>query len=154
MVLDPTTGEMVTAPERTLTLGYKGMLNSWDPYSGWPDPPVMGVLEKLAIANWGIDRDEWDLKSPNTYPPAITGRLAESWETPDDTTFVFHIRDGVRWHNKAPMNGRLLTAQDIEFNFQHGWSGRLRRRRTIPLYGRFQPPCRAHRLLRPTIRRS
>ena len=120
MVLDPTTGEMVTAPEYggTLTLGYKGMLNSWDPYSGWPDPPVMGVLEKLAIANWGIDRDEWDLKSPNTYPPfAITGRLAESWETPDDTTFVFHIRDGVRWHNKAPMNGRLLTAQDIEFNF-------------------------------------
>ena len=47
----------------------------------------------------------------------ITGRLAESWETPDDTTFIFHIRDGVRWHDKAPMNGRLLTAQDIEFNF-------------------------------------
>ena len=89
MVTDPTTGEMVVAPEYggTLTAGYKGMLNSWDHYSGWPDPPVMGVLEKLAIANWGIDRDVWDLKAANTYPPfAVTGRLAESWETPDDTT--------------------------------------------------------------------
>ncbi len=119
-VTDPTTGELVVAPEYggTLTGGYKGMLNSWDPYSGWPDPPIMGVLEKLAIANWGIDRDVWDLKAANTYPPfAVTGRLAESWETPDDTTFIFHIRDGVRWHDKEPMNGRLLTAQDVEFNF-------------------------------------
>ena len=26
-------------------------------------------------------------------------------------------RQGVRWHNKPPMNGRLLTAQDVEFTF-------------------------------------
>ena len=120
-VTDPSTGEVVTAPEYggTLTVGYPYAMNIlMDPYSAWPDPQTMGVVEKLAIANWGIDRDEWDLKSANAYPPfVVTGRLAESWETPDPLTYIFHIRDGVRWHNKVPMNGRLLTAQDVEFNF-------------------------------------
>ena len=119
-VTDPTTGKVVSAPEYggTLTIGYKNMHNNWDSYSGWVDAPVMGVVEKLGILNWGIDRDVFDFPATLTWPRfVITGRLAESWETPDDTTFIFHIRDGVRWHDKAPMNGRLLTAQDIEFNF-------------------------------------
>ena len=30
---------------------------------------------------------------------------------------IFHIRQGVRWHDKPPMNGRELTAQDVEFTF-------------------------------------
>ena len=46
----------------------------------------------------------------------LRGLLAESWETPDDTTIVFNIRKGVNWHDKVPMNGRELTAQDIEYN--------------------------------------
>ena len=119
-VTDPTNGKVVSAPEYggTLTMGFKNMHNNWDPYSGWVDAPVMGVVEKLGILNWGIDRDEYDFPATLAWPRfVITGRLAESWETPDDTTFIFHIRDGVRWHDKAPMNGRLLTAQDIEFNF-------------------------------------
>ena len=120
MVLDPTTGEMVTAPEYggTLTVGYKYMHDNWDPYAGYADDPITGVLEKLGVLNWGIDRAEFDFPATQAFPPsAIAGRLAESWEKPDDTTIIFHIRDGVRWHDKEPMNGRLLTAQDIEFNF-------------------------------------
>ena len=34
---------------------------------------------------------------------------------------VFNIRPGVHWHDKAPMNGRELTAQDIEYNFHRVW---------------------------------
>ena len=30
---------------------------------------------------------------------------------------IFHIHQGVHWHKKAPMNGRAMTAQDIEFNY-------------------------------------
>ena len=71
------------------------------------------------MVNWGTDRDVYDLTGAFSYFPesVLTGRLAESWETPDATTIVFKIREGVRWHNKAPMNGRELTAQDIEYNF-------------------------------------
>src|SRR5712691_4516259 len=30
--------------------------------------------------------------------------LAERWEALDDTTYVFHLRQGVTWHNKPPVN--------------------------------------------------
>ena len=49
---------------------------------------------------------------------AIIPHLAESWDTPDPLTIIFNIRKGVYWHNKAPMNGRELTADDVVFNFQ------------------------------------
>ena len=80
-------------------------------------PHLVNVLEKLGGGNWGIDRDEWDHASGPTPLSTIIGKLAESWETPDDTTMIFQIRDGVRWHDKAPMNGRELTAHDVEFTF-------------------------------------
>ncbi len=75
------------------------------------------VLEKLVIGNWAIDREEhgWN----TTYVPLSTlkGALAESWEMPDATTIVYHIRQGVHWHNKPPMSSRELTADDIVFNY-------------------------------------
>ena len=27
------------------------------------------------------------------------------------------MREGARWHDKAPMNGRQVTAQDVEYNY-------------------------------------
>ncbi len=43
--------------------------------------------------------------------------LAERWEQPDDTTYIFHLRQGVKWHNKPPLNGRELVAEDVKFTF-------------------------------------
>ena len=43
--------------------------------------------------------------------------VAESWETPDDTTYIFHLRQGVKWHNKPPLNGRELVAEDVKFTY-------------------------------------
>src|SRR5262245_36288439 len=54
--------------------------------------------------------------TPGTLP--IEGDLAESWEQPNDTTYVFKLRKGVRWHPKPPVNGRELTAEDVVFTFQ------------------------------------
>ena len=120
MVKDPTTGEMVTAPE------YGGILT----IAKKPEPPHTdswfthgagaahsAVVEKLADGNWGIDRNEHDFKSNFVPLFALKGHLAESWEQPDPLTIVFHIRRGVHWHDKAPMNGRALTAEDVAFNF-------------------------------------
>jgi peptide/nickel transport system substrate-binding protein len=39
--------------------------------------------------------------------------LADRWDNPDYTTWVFHLRPGVRFHDGAP-----LTAEDVVFSFQ------------------------------------
>lgn len=41
------------------------------------------------------------------------GVLAESWDQPDDTTYVFTLREGVTFHNGNP-----VTADDVKFSFE------------------------------------
>src|SRR5215467_5129535 len=53
--------------------------------------------------------------APGTY--TVEPHLAEHWEEPDDLTYVFHLRRGVTWHNKPPLNGRELVADDVKFTF-------------------------------------
>ena len=120
-VTDPSTGKVVTAPEYggTLTYVHAANVTQIDTYYCCGGPWVIaGVVETLGMADWGIDRNEW------TFPPSyldskvIKGLLAESWEiSPDGLTYTFHIRKGVYWHNKPPMNGREFTAYDVEYNF-------------------------------------
>jgi peptide/nickel transport system substrate-binding protein len=52
---------------------------------------------------------------PGTF--IVEPDLAERWEEPNDTTYVFYLRRGVRWHNKPPVNGRELVAEDVKFTF-------------------------------------
>jgi len=44
--------------------------------------------------------------------------LAESWSQPSDTTYLFKLRRGVRWHPKPPVNGRELTAEDVKYTYE------------------------------------
>jgi peptide/nickel transport system substrate-binding protein len=53
---------------------------------------------------------------PMTYP--IEPDLAESWTQPSDTTYVFKLKKGVRWHPKPPVNGRELTADDVKYTYE------------------------------------
>ena len=69
------------------------------------------------MVDWAVDRDVWDLKSGFTSLEVVKPHLAESYETPDPLTFIFHLRPDIRWHDKAPMNGRELVADDIVFNY-------------------------------------
>jgi peptide/nickel transport system substrate-binding protein len=54
---------------------------------------------------------------PGTFP--IEGDLAESWTQPNETTYVFKLRRGVKWQNKPPVSGRELTADDVVFSVNH-----------------------------------
>ena len=49
---------------------------------------------------------------------ALEGDLAERWQQVDDTTYVFTLRKGVRFHAKPPVNGRELTADDVRYTFE------------------------------------
>ena len=119
-VTDPTTGKVVSTPEYggTITFIKKEESEHMDaPIQGWAAADVSGVVEKLATGDWGIKRGEWNFEFLN--PPAATrGALAESWSQPDLLTYIIKVRQGVHWHDKAPMNGRELTADDIVYNFR------------------------------------
>jgi peptide/nickel transport system substrate-binding protein len=52
---------------------------------------------------------------PGTF--IVEPDLAERWEELDDTTYVFSLRQGVKWHNKPPLNGRELVAEDVKFTY-------------------------------------
>ena len=120
-VADPTTGEIVTAPQYggTLTYGRKfGWGTNTDPYFGWVDMNISGVNEKIGIGDWGIERDDYDFNSGPLPVSIVTGRLAESWDiSANGLTYTFNIREGVNWHDKPPVNGRELTAHDVEYNY-------------------------------------
>jgi peptide/nickel transport system substrate-binding protein len=42
---------------------------------------------------------------------SIVPDLAESWENPDNVTYIFHLRKGVKFHN-----GRELKAEDVQYS--------------------------------------
>lgn len=43
----------------------------------------------------------------------IVGDLAESWENPDSTTWIFNLKKGVKFHN-----GEEFTASDVKFTIE------------------------------------
>lgn len=53
--------------------------------------------------------------------------LCSRWEHPDPLTYVFHLRQGVRWHDIKPVKGRALTARDVAYSLNRlrtpGWPG-------------------------------
>ena len=58
---------------------------------------------------------------------AVECDLCEGWEHPSLMTYVFHLRQGVRWQDAPPVNGRALTAQDVAYSLERlrtpGWPG-------------------------------
>ena len=109
------------------------------PCAGWAQPPKRGGA--LTLRLW--DPPHWDPQlqvsykthtaltfthsrlvkhkagpgvQPGTFP--IEGDLAESWTQPNDTTYVFKLRRGIKWHPKPPLNGRELTADDVVYSIE------------------------------------
>ena len=127
-VTDPSTGKVVSAPEYGGTLTYPYVLigETTDPFVTGPYAGMLiaGVNENLAVPNWALDRKEFAFNGP--YFPLFTwtGQLAESWETPDDTTIIFNIRQGVHYaldpdsEASRLVGGRELTADDVVFSHQ------------------------------------
>jgi peptide/nickel transport system substrate-binding protein len=49
----------------------------------------------------------------------VIPELVQSWEySPDRTALTLKLRRDVKWHNKAPINGRAFDADDVVFTFE------------------------------------
>src|SRR5579863_9804544 len=47
--------------------------------------------------------------------------LAESWDVPDPRTYIFHLHQGVKFHD-----GRALTSRDVKWTFDSLLQGKIR----------------------------
>src|SRR5713101_9716803 len=57
-----------------------------------------------------------ELRGPGDH--RILPDVAEKWEWTSPTTVVFTLRRGVRFHQKPPVNGREVTAEDVKYSFE------------------------------------
>jgi peptide/nickel transport system substrate-binding protein len=122
--------EAVTA----LTPKYGGTLNVITDESTGFDPRKVMVHftrtlpvshETLLMGDWakgpaGTGETDWRIGYLGDVS-LLTGCLAESWELKDDETLVYHIREGVKWQDKPPVNGREFTSQDAAWNLEIEW---------------------------------
>lgn len=58
------------------------------------------------------------LEDPPGRFKKLEPELIESWEQVDDVTTVLKVRQGVRFQNVDPLNGRELTPEDIKYNIE------------------------------------
>ena len=59
----------------------------------------------------------------------MEGDLVDTWEQPDDLTYIMHLRDDVTWDERAPTSGRGLEAEDVVLSWER-WA-EVGRRRTL-----------------------
>ena len=97
-------------PDRDSILRLRG-----NDYATW-DQDKTGTAPQRFMADTLVHfRDDnpmepWDLRPLPS--------LAESWEFANDTTIVFHLRKGVKFHDVAPADGREMVADDVIYSFE------------------------------------
>lgn len=94
----------------TLRVGYATAPTNLDSFVvGVVPGATNGVIKTFAqtLVRWEGTSDRGATVAP---------LLAKSWEvSPDGYTWTFHLQEGVKYQNAAPMNGREFTADDVVY---------------------------------------
>jgi peptide/nickel transport system substrate-binding protein len=94
--------------------------------SQW-DPPVMdprltqsvGTYQFAGLVGSRLVRYAFPDEVTGPSDMSLKGDLAESWtSTPDARVWTFKLRQGVKWHNVPPLNGREFVAADVKYCFE------------------------------------
>src|SRR5438034_9965371 len=80
---------------------------------------MVGYRPELALV-WDT-LTEWE--STSYFPevqrtPVIRKTLATSWEMVNPSTWIFKLRQGVKFHDRPPVNGREMTAEDVKYSYE------------------------------------
>src|SRR5215813_1780013 len=81
--------------------------------------PTVGYRPELALV-WDT-LTEWEATwyFPEVQrTPLIRKTLATSWEMVNPSTWIFKLRQGVKFHNRPPVNGREMTAEDVKYSYE------------------------------------
>ena len=85
------------------------------------DPMKASTFLTHALASYSYSRlmrfktQEGELPQSDWY--TVEPEVASKVETPDPLTYIFTLRDDVKFHNVPPVNGRLLNADDVVYSF-------------------------------------
>jgi peptide/nickel transport system substrate-binding protein len=94
--------------------------------SAW-DPPLLdprltqsvGLYQFAALTSSRLIRYTFPDEANTPSDITLKGDLAESWQaSPDYRTWTFKLRQGVKWQNVPPLNGRELVAADVKYCFE------------------------------------
>lgn len=66
------------------------------------------------LTHWNRDVS----KPHNVHDRRPLPELAESWHFRSPTSVMFKLREGVKFHDRQPMNGRELVADDVKYSFE------------------------------------
>lgn len=90
--------------------------DSVDPHRAFGDPTSR-------LANQIQSKLVW-YKNPDTGE--IEPDISQSYEAPDGATYTFKLRQGVKWQNRPPVNGREFVADDVRWHFERQANGKLK----------------------------
>ena len=94
--------------------------------SAW-DPPLIdprltqsvGLYQFVTLTSSRLVRYVFSDEASGPTDLTLKGDLAESWQaSPDHRVWTFKLRQGVKWHNMAPVNGREFFAADVKYCFE------------------------------------
>ena len=94
--------------------------------SAW-DPPVIdprltqsvGTFQFVGLTSNRLVRYGFADEVTSVTDLGLKGDLAESWTvSPDHRVWTFKLRQGVKWHNLPPVNGREFVAADVKYCFE------------------------------------
>ena len=101
-----------------LTVRSSRDIANFDPYFGSALTTILsGWMERLTGDDWTLDPAIFDFRISYRPSDYEEGNLASSWEFPDTSTLVFHLRQGIHWQNIPPANGREFVASDVVYHF-------------------------------------
>lgn len=123
----PSTQATATATASTAKPVYGGTFT----HSTNGQPPDMspigtlsfGLHQQLSPAMNKVIRFVYGPEAKSDFDFTLKADLAESWESPDFQTYTFNLRKDVKWHNKPPVNGRGLKAEDVRITFENYMAG-------------------------------
>jgi peptide/nickel transport system substrate-binding protein len=94
--------------------------------SAW-DPPLIdprltqsvGLYQFAGLTSNRLVRYALSDEANGPSDLGLKGDLAESWQSDSSNrVWTFKLRQGVKWHNVAPLNGRELTAADVKYCYE------------------------------------
>jgi len=109
--------EVVPAEEKPGKPKYGGVLNT-----AWTmSPQDFDQAYRTAWLSWTLDvTNETSFVGDilNYNPEDLRGLCIERWETPRPELWILKVRKGVHFHNKPPVNGREMTAEDVVVSYK------------------------------------